>query len=29
MPHPIDILRKLHNFPDEIIERVQDRKSVV
>lgn len=24
MPHPIDILRKLHNFPDEIIERVQE-----
>lgn len=24
MPHPIDILRKLHNFPDEIIERVRE-----
>ncbi|WP_289687525.1 Crp/Fnr family transcriptional regulator [Muribaculum intestinale] len=24
MPHPIDILRKLHNFPDEIIGRVQE-----
>ena len=24
MPHPIDILRKLHNFPDDIIDRVRE-----
>ena len=24
MPHPIDIIRKLHNFPDDVIERVRE-----